>query len=222
MTVDEWFRLINFVSNKNQNGNITSENFNLLAKTAQLSYVSYLLGSFQTYQPGRPISKVELGQNSVVRQRLSPSIYQYVVSVYANGNAPYPADYLQTDAMWSLYGYKKIRWADQDRWDSMYNSVIDPVASNPIYMIKDDGFQFAPENIGNAKMSYVRNPPDIIWGYDLDSNGRRVYSPVNSVNPIWDDTSSLEIIVRMLAMIGINLQVGALIQYSNDIKNNGQ
>jgi hypothetical protein len=222
MNVDEWFRLINFVSNKNQNGSITAENFNLLAKTAQSSYVSYLLGSFQTYQPGRPISKVELGQNSVVRQRLTPVIKRSTLTVDVQGLSNYPTDYLQADAMWTNTGYKKIRWSDQDRWDSMYNSVIDPVASNPIYMVKDVGFEFAPITIGTAKLSYVSVPPDIIWAFTLDVNNRRVYDPVNSVDPVWGDTSSLEIIVRMLALIGINLQVAALIQYSQDIKNSGQ
>jgi hypothetical protein len=89
-------------------------------------------------------------------------------------------------------------------------------------MVKDVGFEFAPITIGTAKLSYVSVPPDIIWEFTLDVNNRRVYDPVNSVDPVWGDTSSLEIIVRMLALIGINLQVAALIQYSQDIKNSGQ
>ena len=222
MNVDEVFRLINFASNKNQNGSITAENFNLIMKTGQSSYVSFMLGSFQTYQPGRPISKVELGQNSIVRQRLSPVIVRATLTVNGSGMANYPADYIQSDAMWTSSGYKKIRWSDQDRWDSMYNSVIDPVALNPIYMLREGGFEFAPASIGSALLSYVKVPPAIVWGFTLDGNGRRVYDPTTSVNPVWSDVAILEIVTRALSLVGINLQVGALIQYAAEIKNNGQ
>ena len=60
------------------------------------------------------------------------------------------------DAMWTLYGLYKIRFVQQDRLDDYYHSTIDPVVTNPIYLINHEGFQFYPENIGAAKMSYVR------------------------------------------------------------------
>jgi hypothetical protein len=222
MTANEMYLIVQYAINKNQNGYLDSDEFSRLANVAQDGYVSYLLGSFQTYQAGRPIAKVELGQNSVVRQRLTPAIYGYTLNVDASGFAPYPADYIQTDSMWSIYGYKRVRWADQDKWYSMYNSVIDPVATNPIYMIKDKGFEFAPANITQAKMSYVKEPPRIYWGYDIDANGRRVYSPINSVDPIWDNVSCLEIIVRILSLAGLNLQLNNVMQYSEQIKQQGQ
>jgi hypothetical protein len=222
VNVNDVYQIVLYAINKNQNGYLDSDEFNRLINLAQNSYVSFLLGSLQTYQAGRPIAKVELGQNSVVRQRLSPVIYGYILNVDVNGNSPYPLDYFQTDSMWSIYGYKRIRYVDQDRWFSTYNSVIDPIANYPIYMLKDTGFEFAPTTIGQAKMSYVRNPPPIQWGFDLDVNGRRVYSPANSNDPIWDEISILEIIVRCLSLVGLNLQINQVMAYSQEIKNQGQ
>jgi hypothetical protein len=222
MTVNDMYLLVQYAFNKSQNGVLTSEEFNRIANLAQNSYVSFLLGSLQQYQAGRPIARVELGQNSVVRQRLTPVIYGYTLNVDSTGFSPYPTDYVQTDSMWSIYGYSRIRFTDQDKWFSTYNSVIDPIANNPIYKLRDTGFEFAPTTVGQAKMSYVRNPPPIYWGYVLDGNGRRVYSAINSVDPIWDDVSSLEIIVRVLQLVGVNLQVNQVIAYSNEIKNQGQ
>jgi hypothetical protein len=223
LDINEVYELCLYAINKFQGGGLTPAEFNRIINVGQRSYISYLLGSFQTYTPGRPIARVELGQNSVVRQRLTPSIYQYNLSVDANGFSPFPGDYLQADAMWSIYGYNRIRHVDQGRWWSTYNSDIDPIATNPIYMLKDiDGFQFGPESIGQAKLSYVRNPSDMIWGFDLDVNGREVYNPATSGQPIWGELQILEIIVRALRLIGVNLQADQVSQYATEIKMGGQ
>jgi len=221
-TVNDVYLIMQFASNKAQQGYLPPSKFNLIINQAQKSYSSHLLGGFETYTPGRPISKVELGQNSVVRTRLTPTIYGYNLNVDSTGFSPYPDDYLQTDGMWSIYGFRRIRYASQEKFYSIYGSVIDPIANNPIYLIEDVGFRFYPQSIGNARLSYVRNPPDIIWGYVDDINGRPVYSAAASSQPVWDDASILEIIVRALALLGVNLQSGALVQYSEMIKKEGQ
>jgi len=221
MNVNDIYELVKYICAKNQQGYIAPDEFNITINQAQDSYQAYLLGNFQQYSPGRPIARVELGANSVVRQRLTPTIYNYNLSVDTSGFAPYPGDYLQSDAMWTFYGNARVRYTQQDSLFSVVNSVIDPVATNPIYLIEDLGFRFYPNNIGAAKLSYVRNAPDIVWGYDL-VNYEPVYNPSKSVQPVWDDASMLEIIVRALKIIGVNLQSAAVIQYSNDIKNNGQ
>jgi len=223
MTVDTFFKICLFAVNKNQNGTLTAEDFNRIANLGQDSFVAYLLGNFQTYQPGRPISKVELGQNSVVRQRLAPVIYGYTLGVNAAGFSPYPADYMQTDSMWGIYGnYNRIRFVDQTKIDPTFHSVIDPIATNPVYMLEDTGFQFEPKTQWQAKLRYVKVPPRIQWGFDLDGNNRRIYSPVNSIDPIWDEATMLDIIVRSLAVIGLNLQMNQVESYANMIKTQGQ
>ena len=223
MNVNDVFEIINYAINKNQNGTLIAEDFNRILPLAESGYINYLLGSFSTYQAGRPISKVELGQNSIVRQRLSPIIKRLVISVNSSGFAPYPARYIQTDAMWTNNrDYKRIRWTDQYRWSSKNSSVIDPVSSNYIYMINDTGFEFSPISVGSADLSYVQATIPITWGFTLDANNRRVYSASTSVQPVWNDVIMLEIIVRALALIGVNLQLKEVENYSQVIKNQGQ
>lgn len=223
MTANETYQLILYITAKNTSqGYVSPADFNRVINQAQKSYITFLLGSFQKYAPGRPIAPVEFGQNQVIRQRLTPAIYGYVLSVDVNGRSPYPGDYLQTDAMVSIYGYKRIRAVQQDSLYSYMNSSIDPVQDNPIYLIKDIGFQFYPENIGQANLSYVRNPPSIVYNYTLDGSGRPLYDPATSVSPIWDDLAMYDIIGRALSMVGVSLQAGAVLQYSQEIKNNGQ
>jgi len=231
MTIDEVYQLVLYSTAKNSSqGYVSPADFNLVINQAQKSYVSYLLGSFQQYMPGRPVARVEFGQNTIIRTRLAPIIYWDTLTVDAFGFAPYPADYLQTDAMFTEEGYKRIRSVQQDHLYSYYNSVIDPIETNPIYILEDTGFHFFPEDIGNAELSYVANPPDMIWAYTLvgdipqysENGGPSVTPTTGSVQPVWDDASILEIIVRALAIIGVNLQLQTVEQYSMAIKNQGQ
>ena len=221
--IDDVYQIVQYACGKNlQQGYISPADFNLTINQAQKSYASYLLGNFQQYQPGRPQARVEFGQNTVIRQRLTPIIYGYNLTIDATGFSPYPGDYLQQDAMWSFYGYNRIREVQQQYFYSIYNSVIDPVTSWPVYMLEYDGFRFFPNNTNQAKLSYVRNPPDMIWGYTLNVNGIPVYNPASSTQPVWDDASILEIIVRALRIIGVNLQYNDVNAYANEIKQVGQ
>lgn len=223
MTVDDIFKVMLFAIKKNQNGSLKPDDFNRVINVGMRSWIAWILGDFQTYQPGRPISKVELGNNSVVRQRLTPCIYGYILNIDATtGISPYPGDYLQTDTMYSIYGVKRIRYTENNQLHSAYNSVIDPIATNPIYLIEDDNFLFYPSTQWQAKLRYVKDPPDIHWGSTPDIHGRLVYDPATSVDPIFDNLTMMEIIVRALALVGVNLQLNTVIAYSNEIKNQGQ
>ena len=222
LNINDYYKLVQYILNKNQSGNLTPDDFNRVINQAQVQYVSFLLGSFQQYTPGRPVPRVELGNNQTVRQRLAPVIYGYELAIDSTGFVSYPGDYIQTDAMWSIYGYSRIRYSQQDNLYSVYNSVIDPIASNPIYLIEDEGFRFFPTTTGSAKLSYIRKPPRINWAYDEDVNGRPVYNPTTSEQPVWDEVTMWDIISRLLAMVGVNLQAGAVMQYANEIKQLGQ
>jgi hypothetical protein len=223
MNVNEVYEIVQYVANKEQNGYLSPAEFNLNAKLAEGQYLASLISDLRTYQPGRPISRVELGQNSVVRQRLSPCIKQATLTINGTtGFSPYPDGYIQTDAVWTNTGYQRIRYVDQDKWFLVANSVIDPIATNPIYRLEDTGFSFLPVSLGSAKLSYVKTPVFMNWGFTLDSNGLPVYNPATSAQPVWDDVAIFDVIVRILQRVGINLQQGQVVQYAQMIKNEGQ
>lgn len=225
MTTDQVYRIILYACAKNKsNGYISPDDFNqVLMPMAQGSYTDYLLGEYQKYQIRRPIAVVEFGQNERIRESLSSLIYG--TDLFPNtttGIAAFPSDYEYSDNMWSLYGLYNIKFIQQDRLDSYIHSQIDPIATNPVYLIQHEGFHFYPQNIGGARLSYVRKAPPIYWAYTLDGNGRPVYNAALSQQPIWSDTDMMQIIVRALQLVGVNLQLGVVIQYSQEIKTQGQ
>ncbi len=223
MTSNFCYELLQYACSKNQGGYITPDEFNdVLMPTAQNSYAQFLIGEYQSYQTQKSQSRVSWGQNQNVRESLTPIIYGYILNADINGIAPYPADYQKTDAMTSMYGFQRLRFISQDRLFFAMNDTVSPVATNPIYLVKDVGFQFYPTTISQARLSYVRTPPPIIWGYIIDADGIPIYNAATSQDPVWADTDLLEILVRALRLVGVNLQANQVSAYAEEIKNAGQ
>jgi hypothetical protein len=220
MNVNDMYRICQFAVNKAQNGYLTPSEFNLIINQAQVSYQDYLLGEFQQYQYGRPQARINYSQNENIRQRLSPLIAETTLSINGSGEAAYPADYVQADAV-RTGAFKRVRYVQQDSLYSYYNSQIDPIATNPIYLLEPTGFQFYPVTLGNAILTYVKDAPTIVWAYTTVS-GRPVYDSGSSVQPVWDNVDLLEIIARALKLIGLNLQDGQVQQYANQVTQQGQ
>jgi hypothetical protein len=222
MTVDFAYNLMKYACNKNQQGYLSPADFNLIINQAQNSFLNYLLGDFQQYQYGHPVAKVQLGMNETVRQRLTAFINPLSsITIDSTGFSQYPLDYQQSDALYTT-SMQRIKYVQQDRLYSYLSSVIDPIASNPIYLIESGGFRFYPNTLGSALLSYIKTPTTIVWGYTNDVNGRPVYNKSTSVDPAWYDLDFFEVIVRALSLVGVNLQVPMLEQYANQIKIQGQ
>ena len=227
MDVNRCYSIMKLAVAKNlEQGYLSPEDFFTSINTAQQQYLDYLLGRYQSYQLKRPISVVEFGQNERIRDSISPLIYNAILPINSTtGIASRPSDYEYTDAVWGVYGNYNIKFVQQDRLDSYIHSDIDPVASNPVYLIRQEGFQFYPDRPygeNQAKMSYVRTPPSIVWGYTTDSNGIPRYNPATSQDPVWSDTDMMEVIARALLLEGVSLQIGQVSQYADSLKQGGQ
>lgn len=228
------YLICQFAINKAQNGYLSPSQFNTIINQGQTSYQTYLLGEFQQYQYGRAQSRIGYSQNENIRQRLTPLITESTLVVnVATGEAPYPVDYVQADAM-RTSAFQRVRYVQQDSLYSYYNSTIDPIATNPIYLIEPTGFQFYPITLASPVLTYIKNAPTMTWAYTLDANNRAVYAPPGqvqppvqvpvsgSVNPVWDDVDLLEIVARALKLVGLNLQMGQIEQYANQVTQQGQ
>jgi len=225
MTTDAVYQIIQYAVAKNTaQGYVSPDDFNnVLMPVAQDGYLDYLLGEYQKYQPTRPFSPVAFSGNQKIRTSIAPLIYSVVLPVNSTtGIADYPSDFEQVDAMNSLYNIYRIRFTPQDKLWSTYRSVITPVERNPVYYMNEYGFNFLPTTVGNTRMSYVRKPPPIHWGYDEDADGIPVYNAAKSQQPIWSDTDIMQVIIRALSLVGVNLQLGTVQQYAEVIKNGGQ
>lgn len=170
MSIDENFRLINYIAGKNQKGNITPENFNLIIKEANSQYMAFCLGQIEQFQYNNPKPRVALGGSELVTSKLSPFISSPTsLSINGSGKANYPSDYVERIALYTSSG-SGIRWAAQERLSDYLDDPIDPVATNPIYLLEDVGFMFYPITLGSARLSYVKNGAIPYWGYNVSGS----------------------------------------------------
>jgi hypothetical protein len=175
MSVDEVYKLINYIISKNTfQGYYSYEDFNRTINQAQISYLDYLLGSLQQYQYNHPQPKVSLGLNGEVRQRLTPFLKKETLSL-TSGFVQYPDDYQMLDSMMTP-AFKNIRYVQQNYLAGVMNSVIEPINDYPIYLMEQDGFQFYPLTLPQALITYCSTPNEIVWAYELNGQGRPIYT----------------------------------------------
>jgi hypothetical protein len=221
LSADTAYRILLYCCNQYQGGEPTPEEYKLIMQFAQAGYQSFLLGNFEQYQYGRPISRVSLGQNQHVYESLSPFIKDTTLTI-AGSTAALPDDWVATVNVGANTGFQDYRFVPRDSWNNWATSVIDPVADNPIFTINMDGYKFLPATLQAAVLTYVQTPPDTIWAYTEDEDGLPVYDAANSVGLKWSMKDATEVIARALKLVGVNLQAGAVMQLSNDLIKAGQ
>jgi hypothetical protein len=176
MDANTGYEIIKYACNKNQQGYVNPNNYNLVINQASNSLLNALLGEFQQYQYGKGQPRYSYSNNQTIRNRLASIITQpSTISVDGTGLSAYPTGYIQVDAMYTSDG-DRIRFCPQDKKYSFLKSVIDPIASNPFYILQENGIQFYPINIVGPQIAYIKSPKPINWAYQLDSNGRAIYT----------------------------------------------
>jgi len=228
MTIDEVYKIILFIANKNSVGYLGPDAFNTLFKIAQDQVYNDYMDGIKGWKRVGPDGRAYPGDIQPNTDSLAPfKIGPLVVSVNAsNGNVTKPADLIYLDAMTkdnfpTTGSVSRVTRVEEDRKYSFISSVIDPVATNPIYVEYADVYQVYPFSIGSVTISYYRMPVDAVWGYTL-VGGRPVYNPGTSVQPEWTDDNIMKILIRMCFNLGIRLKDGELISYTRIVDAQGE
>lgn len=224
------YLIITDIANQFQRGNIGPARYNRLINQASTSFLDYLCGQMQQYQYGTPQSRVQYAVNETARLRLTPMIDPVTtLNVDATGLSTYPTAFEQVDGMYmNVPARTRIRFVPQHKLPNYLSDPIDPIDSNPIYILESGGFRFYPNtnfdglSLGTALISYVHTPPVIVWNSTPDAQARPQYTPAGSVGLPWYDVDCLEVISRFLKMIGVNLSAAEITQYAQGIIDKGQ
>lgn len=224
MNIDQVYKIIQFVANKNSVGYLGPEAFNTLFKIAQDQvFNDYMDGVKGWASVGRDRrtapGDTQPNTDSLAPFKTDPS----VVTIDASGNMVRPVDLIYLDAMWKEEGntIKPVRRVESDRFWSFVSSVVDNIADNPIYTEFAGTYKVRPITLGSATITYYRMPVDAVWGYTIVS-GRPVYNPATSVQPEWGDDNIMKILMRMCFNLGIRLKDQELVSYSRIVNNEGE
>lgn len=236
MTIDNLYRFVQLIANKEQRGFIKPSEFNLLAEQAQLDLIHDRVARYKTEAEKNKAQSMSLVQNHSVLDDIRTVVMDTDLNyIDANESHAYPQDvfvaveqetfggYLHFLRLYStasgVTGGEKIDLLTQDQLDNRLKSQVTPVESNKmIAVMHDDGFKIYTYNDENnaldqvtsnttIRLTYIGKPVSPHWGYNF-LNDQYIYNPTSTATKqlTLPSKTHREIIQRMLSYIGISLR----------------
>lgn len=225
MTLWDIYSLIEFIGNKNFNGNIiTPERFAELIKIVNIDLFRNKYGLPEEYQPGRPIPVEHADITLKNTDDLKPFKALLTNTPVVNGILPFPATYAHRDTVTYPYSKtinsvvtslpKKVEILKEDAFSEREgNYTKRPTTANPIGVVRSDGIHIRPITITSVNFSYYRWPVDPVFSYTL-GDGYFTYDAALSTELEWPVDEHLTIARMILNYVGINLREADLLNYS--------
>lgn len=213
MIIDRIFQLVNFISNKEQRGDISPSKFNVLAEMAQLEYISKRVGNIKIINE-RGVPQFGYESSWRIHEDLRPMVYGPIsIPIDTAGNFQYPYGYIWPDAI-HKNDFTPIKRITADQYPQIKRSLIKPPTSDyPVLIMRNPYGFIDPYSIGSFSMSYLKVPPLPVWGYGL-VNDRPVFDANLSVDLSIPPLSYVEIAMIILQHIGINLSESSITAYA--------
>ena len=240
MTIDELYRFVKFMANKEQRGFVTITEFNLLATRAQLDVIQDRHGKYTsmgnpatigfdaTHSALEDIRRLVDTFDSVYR---TDSHWWYPIS--ATGSSVTEYDVSSTGAGTTsgtrlmLYFLtlqvdgKNVEILTQDQLTGRLNShLLGPSIDSPVACMFDSGFKIwisSDQNNdisdGDVKVTYIKIPKPPVWGYTQVQSGNAVYNASTSTQLTLPEHTHNEVAQRILSYIGISLREPEVQQY---------
>lgn len=157
--------------NSAENGDLNFPMFNRLSKTAELRLLDYLSGDIENVKPPVPYTSQKL------KDYLSDFISKYPKAV-VNGAIDKPGDYYGFENLYMVGSFDKPSTCDEEiEAEETCNTKIElvdgaeftyrctsyikglrPSFRKPIAKMVGGNFEFAPKDIGNVVLEYIRYP----------------------------------------------------------------
>lgn len=218
--IDQVFQLCNFISNKEQRGNISPAQFNVLARSVQFEYISKRIGNIKIINE-RGVPAFGYESTWRIHEDLRPLIFGPItIPIQPTGAFAYPYGYVWPDSV-HTNDFKDIRRLTADQYPKVKHSQVHPpTAEYPVMIMRGQYGFIDPYSIGSFQMSYLKLPPDPVWGYVV----------INNV-PVFDEGLSTDFSITALSVnelsmmvlqhVGINLGDAEISQYANIKENTG-
>ena len=218
MTIDEIYKFVQFMANKEQRGFIKPSEFNMLAKRAQLDVLKERVG--KASPAGSVIGYKESAQLS---DELYPvTVFETSLSV-SNDNFSFPANYLHFVSL--TYNGDSVDMISLGELNNRKNSALmRPTFDYPVGVIEANGVRIYvnggansdPDTEGIARLTYIKKPSDPNWAYSTVNN-IEIYNSSDSTQITLSDATHKEIANRILGYVGINLREADIIQLSTAV-----
>lgn len=221
MNIDYAYRLVQFCTNKTQNGNISPDQFNVLAPVAQISVLNKILGNEQEYSPQRPTARYGFLLNQKILEDIRPLIKTPTSLPFVDGVAQYPPDCLYVFVIQVPGAYQPAEPIEFDEAIYLYASQIKPPTTQyPKHYVLANFIYIMPPSITQTNISYVRRPLAPLWNYTV-INQVPVYNANGSQDFELGELLHLRIVTVLLQLCGVNLNLYEVTKFAQLLEQEG-
>ena len=228
MNINEVFLFVNYVSNKNQSGAISPDEFNVSCKAVNYDLLKERIGLPEEYQVGNPQPRVTYQITQKITDDLRKFIVKKKLTTNNDGYFPIPDDYAAFSSMRFLYTESKSAKCkkpatnikeittfeyvtDAELSVRLNNTVLRPAYRYPIMAFYSYGIKAYPDDISVGELTYLRYPVTPVWGYTMQGD-QAIYDPNTSVDIEYPDTMFVDFCIRVLKYLSINIREEMLYQ----------
>jgi hypothetical protein len=222
MTIDQLYRFVKLMANKENRGWIKPSEFDLLAQRAQLDIIKDRVG---VVSPDGVINGYKA--NAQFWDELRPVI-GYNQAIYNDGDGDFKLDASDNnifeepegDYLYFLsakFAGKSVDMVDVNELEIRRESHLNPPTDDfPIGVISNEGVRIFigsdSEDSGVLRMTYIKRPSIPKWGYSTVNN-IEVYNAGTSTQLSLPESTHKEIAHRILAYIGVTLRESTVVEY---------
>lgn len=231
MTLFEQWELINYIANKDYEGNVISPvSFKQLCVVANMDLFKVKMGLPEDFKPGQPLFRQHLDAVQRLTDETRFLKQRVAAQAVTSGVIDYPADYFGFSAI--RYGYQrqvdgaaKVLWkAVQPLTEDQYsdragNYTKEPSTKNPVCVLRSDGIYVYPTSIVQVDFNYVRYPDDPVFDY-VQQTGY-IEEGSSPVEYEWPVHLHRDLTMMILGYVGINIREQQLEQYAEQHKTQG-
>lgn len=212
------------ILNKDNNGYITPDEFNLFAKQAQLEIFEQYFYDYTNWVNKRNARLANDGYSDI-QKNIAETIDEFSTSaalVYSGGSQSFalPSDWYYVNVV--LYGTKEIEFVAQNKINNLLNSNITaPTTAYPAYYQKGDDIKVYPTTIQTGVSAmYVRYPLDPKWTYTV-VGGSPIFnqSAVDYQDFELPQSAQNDLVFKILSYAGVNIREAEVVQFATGSDN---
>ena len=215
INVNKVYRVVLSILNKEQRGYLTPDQFNRLARQAQLDLFEK---SFYDYN--RQLTKRNIqGVNSEygdIADNIEEKIDLFAESAtqsIVGGVFSAPADLYRTVQLVKTDRLTEIEKVKKSEYVYLASSKLtQPTAEFPVYYFDNQQFNVLPNTLSQCVIDYIRRPEDPVWAFTLGNGGSYVYDAANSQNFEIHESDETDLVIKVLALAGVIIKDPTVIQ----------
>lgn len=226
--IDEVYQTLLVFINKELDGHVTPDAFNILAKQAQEEIFRGYFSDENRDKLRKNSQMLNKGYANLPfneRQRITKfAAKDTLTGTVSDGVAVFdlPDDiyFIEDDGVSVSSNNRVVQETERSDMNYVGGSLAAPSAIFPIYEQVGDTIEVSPSSITEVKLRYIRKPSDPKWTYQVVS-GVELFDPSNVDFQDFDlhPSEFTNIVIRMLSSFGLNIREADVLNVAEGLKN---